>query len=93
MSFGLQKFCHHFIFCGNLLRTVFLGLAFAKYFKVRIDWDSQEKLYLHQDCKSLTYSMTGKSKTDNSIYSTDCSEVRLITKLKVVLPAEKHLVM
>ena len=65
---------------------VFLGLDFAKCFRVGIDWNSHGQHHLHEDQKPLTYSIQVNPKDSLVIYSTGCAKTRLINGSNILLP-------
>ena len=77
-----------FIVCKNLLHPVISGLGFAQDFRVRIDRNNQDQLYLYQDHKPLTYSKPNSLK-HSTIFSVECKESRLIRKPNILLSLEQ----
>ena len=78
--------------CKTFLHSVILGLAFAKCFRVGIDWNIHGQLYMHQDHKPLTYSSQVNPKDNLVIYSTYCTETRIIHESNALLPSRTRAV-
>ena len=57
-----QYFTYNFVVCAKLKQHLILGLDFAQRYKIRIDWDINEKLFLRCEGKKIASSL----KTINS---------------------------
>ena len=86
VTLGTCEFDHKFIVCTNLLCQVILCLDFAQNFRTGIDWNNQGHLCLHQNHKTLVYSIQVNHKENSVIYSADSNKTILISDSNVILP-------
>ena len=89
-----QNFTHNFIVCTKLKQHLVLGLDFAQKYKLVIDWEINEKLFLRCKGKKIATSLK-----DHWLWTTDNSFIKnfnrweqweqktdLITSTTVIIP-------